>query len=125
VLAAFDARMGEVYWGAFVLAESSCMEAVVAECVAAPDRVSAPGGPAGEPWYGAGQGWEVSEAKLRGAAGVAVGGVDSGLYPRARDVAVLAAAKLASGYPGVPAAQALPVYLRDRVVQSGPVSGRP
>ena len=110
-LAAIDARMGEVYWGAF-RAVNECVQIVGDECVVAPADVPRL---AGHAWYGCGTGWaSYSDALSQRYAGAYRGVVDYSL-PHARDVADLALPRLIAG-DVISADQAIPVYLRDRVV---------
>ncbi len=114
VLAAFDARMNEVYWGAYRRSESGVVEPVTEETVCAPEHVPVP---SEGNWFGAGQGWESYRASLLRATASRLIGVDPNRYPHARDVATLGAAAVDRG-DVVAAEQALPVYLRDKVVGS-------
>ena len=116
VLAAFDARMGEVYWGAFEAGPEGVMAPVCAEAVSAPGVVEPPG--EGR-WHGVGSGWKSYGRELKGRFGDRLEGVDGDALCRAADLAVLAAAAFARG-EAVPPAQALPVYLRDRVTHARP-----
>lgn len=111
VLAAFDARMGEVYWGAFDAGTGDTMALVGEEVVCGPAAVPVP---AGEGWYGAGGGWDACGTALAAALGPRLAAVDGGRHPEARDVAVLAVAMAAAGAT-VAAEAALPVYLRNQV----------
>jgi len=111
VLAAFDARMGEVYWGAYRAEGSPLVVPVGQEVVCAPGAVTVP--PAGD-WFGAGRGWGAYRERLTEVAGERLAGVDPDRYPHAWDVATLGAAAAAEGGL-VGAEQALPVYLRDKV----------
>lgn len=110
VLAAFDARMGEVYW-APCEAQDGLMRLAGDEVVCAPAAVPPPG--AGR-WCGAGSGWGSYAADLTAAAGGRLGDCLPDAQCHAADVAVIAAARFAAG-EAVAAARALPVYLRDRV----------
>ncbi len=112
VLAAMDARMAEVYWGAY-RGVNGIVRLQGEECVCAPARVPLP---EGEGWFGGGDGWSAYGALLDERLGAHVGGRDAARYPRARDVATLAVHHYAE-HGGLPAEQALPVYLRDRVAQ--------
>ena len=111
VLAALDARMDEVYWGGYVRGPEGLVERVLDEEVAAPERVALPDA-AG--WCGAGAGWAAYGERLRARLEGRVDRVIEGLYCSAHDVALLGARGLARD-EAVPAEQALPVYLRDRV----------
>jgi len=111
VLAALDARMDEVYWGAYRRNAAGLMEPVGEECVSSPDTVSCP---PGNDWQGAGVGWMAYEAALSGRCAGQVTTWDSTGFPHASDVAMLGIAGYEAG-KGVNAEQALPVYLRDKV----------
>jgi tRNA threonylcarbamoyladenosine biosynthesis protein TsaB len=113
ILAALDARMGEVYWGAWALDEEGVMRAADEECVAAPDAVPLP---AGSGWAGAGTGWSRYEEVLTARVGDALAVCLGHALPAALDLLPTAAAAVAAG-EALPAEQALPVYLRDRVAE--------
>ncbi|WP_422132757.1 tRNA (adenosine(37)-N6)-threonylcarbamoyltransferase complex dimerization subunit type 1 TsaB [Endozoicomonas sp. ALD040] len=106
VLAAIDARMGEVYWGAFK-EENGLMQPVIEERVITPEKVVLPDGK--QNWLGMGTGWQFEDQL---AAKVVKCFPEA--YPRAADIAILAAADFSEGL-SVPAEQARPVYLRDKV----------
>jgi tRNA threonylcarbamoyladenosine biosynthesis protein TsaB len=109
VLAAIDARMGEVYWATFSADARGLMVPNGEEAVAAPARVTrnAPGAV-----QGAGSGWQTYGAILSQATGITEW--DGDRLPQARDVAELAVAAWARG-EAVPPEQAIPVYIRDDV----------
>lgn len=111
VVAAIDARMGEVYWGAFAADTDGTMRPVQGEQVAAPDAVEVPPGTG---WYGVGTGWAAHDAVLARRLGPALAADLGGTLPRAGDMLPLARAAWAAG-EAVTAAAAVPVYLRDRV----------
>jgi tRNA threonylcarbamoyladenosine biosynthesis protein TsaB len=106
--------MNEVYWAACKLNDEGCMQIVGTEQVIAPDRVSVPevGG-----WTGAGTGWSAYGEILRATIGADVlsGQMDDCL-PTAESIVRLAVAEYKAG-SHVPAAQAVPVYLRDNVAK--------
>jgi tRNA threonylcarbamoyladenosine biosynthesis protein TsaB len=107
-VACIDARMREVYYAALEKRAGRWHEVVPAQCVA--PRAAPP--PPGGDWVGVGNGFEVYREELRGKVSVSV--VRSTVHPTALSVAILAAPRLAAG-EGVDAAQAAPVYLRDKV----------
>lgn len=113
VLAAIDARMGEVYWGAFALGGDRVMAPVQEEQIARPEAVAWPDGGG---WHGAGTGWETHGAVLAGAAGARLAVNHGRALPDARDMLPLAHAAWQRG-EAVSAAEAVPVYLRDRVAE--------
>lgn len=110
VLVCMDARMREVYSGAFAARGDEVPEALTAERVLAPDdlRLPRPGD-----WFGAGHGFS-AHAGLAAQLGLSPGRVAADLLPAAADVARIAAVVVAAGR-AVPAEQALPVYLRNDV----------
>ncbi len=113
VLSALDARLGEVYWGAYACRGNGIMRGVLAECACLPSEVPLPGHGR---WFGVGNGWQVYGEPLRLRVGALISGVDPGRTPRAHDVALLGVDALSRG-EGVSAEEALPVYLRDQVVR--------
>jgi tRNA threonylcarbamoyladenosine biosynthesis protein TsaB len=113
VLAGFDARMHEVYWAACTRGEDGLATLRSPEQVCAPDAVPLPGD-AG--WVGVGSAWESYAEPLQRRLGDRVIAPEATAMVHAQDVARLARAAFAcSG--GVPAEQALPVYLRDQVAR--------
>ena len=111
VLAAFDARMGQVYWGAYQRNAQGLMEAVQAEAVMNPATVPFPDNAR---WVGVGPGWDVYATALTARVGAALARHLAGVLPRAAPLAVLAAAEYRAGRT-VAAEDAVPVYLRDEV----------
>ncbi len=116
VATAIDARMGEVYWGLYRRAGNGLVRLVGAERVCRPQTVALP--EEVEVCHGAGTGWaahgEILRRRLRGR----LVGQDPEALPHAAALLRLAASAWARG-EGVPAAQAQPVYLRDRVAHTG------
>ncbi len=113
VLAAFDARMGEVYWGVYEENGSGLMIARMDDLVSAPDAVPLPSGGG---WLGVGEGWGTYARVLAERMGECLAGSEPDRLARALDVATLASAAYARG-DSVTAALALPVYIRDKVAR--------
>jgi len=114
VLSAIDARMNEVYWGAFTLATNGCMQPVGDETVIAPELVSRPEG-AG--WTGAGTGWSAYGEALSSMVGTeALATVLDQCLPSATAILELALPDYEAGRY-VSASRAVPVYLRDNVAK--------
>lgn len=111
ILAAIDARMSEVYWAAYTVDREGLVVPQTEEAVAAPERVRLPDA---EPWIGAGTGWGAQREAL--AVGCAVRECYPEQLPRALDCLPLAARMHARGEM-LPAEEALPIYLRDRVTR--------
>lgn len=111
VLAAIDARMGEVYWGAYVQDQAGQIVLQGEECVVAPAQAPIPA--QGE-WVAAGTGWGSYAEILKPALGErCIASLDE-CFPSAEAVARLAVPVYENG-GAVTAAQAIPVYLRDNV----------
>lgn len=108
IAAALDARMGEVYWGAYIV-NGDDAEVVGEERLCAPAAVTAPPGD----WFGVGNGWIAHAATL--SRRLAVSAWQGERYPRAGAIARLGAGLCRRGH-GVTAERALPVYLRNEVV---------
>ncbi len=111
IAVAIDARMSEVYWGAY-LAGSAEPTLVGIECVCAPDQVPALEGD----WKTAGTGWQVWPDQLLAASGVQVTN-DTDPFPHALDILSIGGEMIKQGR-GVAAESALPVYLRDNVART-------
>ena len=106
VAAAIDARMDEVYWGLYGL-QDGVMQLLDDERVCAPEAVSLPAGVGSV--AGAGTGWQYAER-------LAVTATQSWpqMLPDASDLITLALPRWQAGEV-VDAADAQPVYLRDKV----------
>jgi tRNA threonylcarbamoyladenosine biosynthesis protein TsaB len=115
VVACIDARMREVYYAALEKRAGRWHEIVAPQCVA---PQSAPK-PPGDGWVGVGSGFDAYRQELAGKVSI----VRSMVHPTAMSVAQLAAPRLAAG-EGVDAAQAAPVYLRDKVALTQAELGR-
>lgn len=113
VHAAFDARMGEVYWGSYQRDADGDWQLLGEECVARPENIGAAAGIAvAEGWCGAGSGWA-----YRSALEQQVGPVlqcDEKLLPHALDLLPLAQRAWEHGQT-ISAEQVVPVYLRNDV----------
>jgi tRNA threonylcarbamoyladenosine biosynthesis protein TsaB len=110
VIAALDARMGELYLAAYEKRDGAWMT-VVEPCLCKPEDAPMV---SGEDWYGAGSGFAAHGAALGERYAGRLQGTDGSAIPQAAAIAVLGAARFALGR-GVDAAEALPLYLRDKV----------
>lgn len=111
VAVAFDARMGEVYWGCFA-AQGGKLMALAPERVCAPGELVLPD-VAGVRWIGAGSGWQLMEqmpADVRDR----MQSLQPKVLPHAREVVLLALESFRCG-DTINALDARPVYLRDEV----------
>lgn len=110
VIACLDARMGEIYHAAYRRERQTWTE------IAAPGVGPAQSAPLveGGGWIGCGSGFTVYRDALAKRYEGHLAGVAADLHPHARSIARLAAPILAAG-GGLPAEQAAPVYVRDKV----------
>ena len=111
ILAALDARMKEVYWGAYRFDSNGHVTLVGEECVCAPDVAPLP---AGGSWFGAGSGWKTYGDILSAHCGLPETACLPDWLPHAADMVQLAADLYQAGEV-IPPEQAAPVYLRDNV----------
>ncbi len=110
VIAALDARMGEVYHAAY----ERRGETWVTVCEPSLCLPQAAPQVAGSGWFGAGSGFAAHGTALGERYAGQLAGSDALAVPQASAIAVLAASRFAAGQ-GVDAAQAMPLYLRDKV----------
>ncbi len=113
VLAALDARMNQVYWGAYERDGGNQPRLIGREVVAAAQDLPIP---SAAHWWGAGSGWDIYSEQILARLHDTVGGWTPSCYPHARAVAVLGAAGFAAG-EAVAAEHAIPVYVRDDVAR--------
>ena len=111
ILAAIDARMGEVYAGAFTR-NGDQLIAISTETVCAPDAVKLPDGEGG--WHGVGTGFAAADGLLQRRLHPQLASVDASALPHAADVARLAVAAYARGEAVAPE-RVEPAYLRNNV----------
>jgi tRNA threonylcarbamoyladenosine biosynthesis protein TsaB len=110
VIAALDARMGELYLAAYEKRNGEWVT-VIEPCLCKPG--DAPQVPRND-WHGAGSGYAVNDGALLQHYGKQLVGMDAQAVPQAGAVAQIAAIEFAKGN-AVDAALALPLYLRDKV----------
>ena len=127
VIAALDARMGEIYHAAYekhgahwvAVSEPRLCTPYDAPKVGnllfakANAELTPPELP-GQGWFGAGSGFAAHGMRLVERYGEQLSEMDGAAVPQAAAIAALGAARLAQGL-GVDAAHALPLYLRDKV----------
>ncbi len=110
VIAALDARMGEIYCAAYEKQEEgwkTVCEPVLCKPEDAPFVI-------GGGWFGAGSGFAAFREILQKRYAGQLVGMDVDAVPRAEHIAALGALQFAGGL-GLDAAQAQPFYLRDKV----------
>ncbi|SCX10373.1 tRNA threonylcarbamoyladenosine biosynthesis protein TsaB [Nitrosomonas eutropha] len=110
VLAALDARMGELYFAAYEKREIGWFP-VHAPLLCRPE--TAPG-VIGDGWTGCGSGFDLYQSVLSNVYSENLQQIIPDCYPHAREIVQLAAIKFANG-EGRAAEEALPVYIRNKV----------
>lgn len=112
VLAAIDARMGEVYFQSFERDADGLARASSDAVVAAPDAV--PFLPQSGPWLAVGSAWTTYRVELSARLACEISAIDGAALPQAADAFALAVPIFQRGE--AQAADALqPIYLRNRV----------
>lgn len=116
ILAVIDARMGEVYAGAFRRGADGLVEAIGEESVGQASALTLPRQvhASGRQWCVVGTGWDAYRDALAARLPAAPFFADGARFPQAGAVARLTVPQFAAGR-GVAPEQALPVYLRDKV----------
>lgn len=110
VIAALDARMAEVYHAAYERRNGK-WHTVCEPSLCLPQDIPPV---EGSDWFGSGSGFLAHGEQLRAHYAKNLAGVDEQSVPQAAAIAQLAAPLFAGGR-GMDAAQALPLYLRDKV----------
>ncbi len=110
IVAAIDARMGEVYLGAFAR-DGDGLVALNDEVVVRPDAAMIP---EGDHWHGVGTGFAAVDGVLQMRLQGRLASVDATALPHAADIARLGAAMLARGEAIAPE-RIEPAYLRNNV----------
>lgn len=111
VAAAIDARMNEVYFGAYRRNAKGLAEPALPEQVCKAERVPALQDGS---WTGAGTGWAAYESDLRKACHAPFSRIDPAALPHAEDALHLALPEFAAGQ-AISSDALAPVYLRDNV----------
>lgn len=109
VAVAIDARMGEVYWGAYRIAVAGVVSCEAAERVCLPSAVDK----LDNSWISAGTGWQTYGRELAAATQLTADAA-ADPFPHALDILAIGGRCLLEG-GGVSPENALPVYLRDNV----------
>jgi tRNA threonylcarbamoyladenosine biosynthesis protein TsaB len=110
VIAALDARMGEIYFAAYEKRDGRWLT-VIEPCLCKAELAPTV---AGEHWFGVGSGFAVNDAALAARFGKQLSGMNVQAVPQAGAIARIAAVEFAQDN-AVDAALALPLYLRDKV----------
>lgn len=108
VLAAFDARKGELYWAAYVRDAAGLPVLQGEEQVIAPAQAPIPDT---QSWFGLGSGWQAHGSLLATRLGSRLEGMDANALPQASDLLRLALPRFLAGQV-VDVEDAAPVYIR-------------
>ena len=118
VLVCIDARMSEVYWCCYRATPPQGLQALGEERVSAPAAVILSRRDDSARWLGAGTGFG-AYPEIASRLGIEASRVAAQLLPRAQEIARIAQREVAAGRTVDPA-DAIPVYLRDKVVGTVP-----
>lgn len=120
VLVGWDARLGEVYWGAYCFnSATQLMEPVIQDGLYAPDKVVLPllgGDSSYQPscWRAVGSAWSAYEEALMARSAISPDCVHSADYPQAQDALTIGISAFQEG-AFISPAEARPCYLRNNV----------
>jgi len=112
ILVAQDARMGQIYWGAYRRDEGNLVELDGEELVCFPAEVPIP---ADSKWTGIGSGWEVYRDDLANRLGSKLIDWIPSQRPKAADLTALASRSYKAGN-WISAEHSVPDYIRNQVV---------
>ena len=112
VVAAIDARMGEIYYATYLQNNYGVVKLIGNENISLPENLTLPDI---DTCYGVGSGWKTYHERLSLLLGNQVSGFDGQRYPCAADAIILAVEEFNQGNH-VPAERVSPVYLRNKVV---------
>jgi tRNA threonylcarbamoyladenosine biosynthesis protein TsaB len=120
IVAAIDARMGEVYLGGFVRDADGLVSPSADEIIVPPALAPLPAGPS----HGVGTGFGAEKGALVQRLGGLLTGFDAGALPHAADLARLALRDFHQGR-AIAADRLEPAYLRDKVALTLAEQGKP
>jgi tRNA threonylcarbamoyladenosine biosynthesis protein TsaB len=107
LLVAMDARISEIYFGAYAVNARGLVELMGEESISAPDKIIFP---AGDNWYGVGNAWEVYHIAYQPSR------IDASRLPMASAIATLAKEKF-QNKEWTALEDAIPAYLRNNVAE--------
>ncbi len=114
IVAAFDARMGEIYWGAYHLNANLHLQAILGDRLSSPLTLMAElKFPCASPYLLVGNAWQVYRNELEDLLNLGMK-IDTEIYPTAKAIIPLATLAYQQGL-AIKAIDAQPVYLRNNV----------
>ena len=124
ILSAIDARMNEVYWGQYRIAEQGLVELIGEESLRAPSQICIEGlpqelTPDSADYYGVGSAWGSYRTELEQCLGTQLSKLrcDERVLPKAHSLCSLAMDKWRRQEGIVAAESALPTYMRNKVAE--------
>jgi len=114
VIAALDARMGEIYCAAYERSGEKLSDGWITVCEPCLCKPEDAPSVQGNDWFGSGSGFAAFSDALQARYAGQLIGVDAAAVPQAAAIAALGAAQFAGGF-AVDASLAQPFYLRDKV----------
>lgn len=118
VIAAWDARMNAIYWGAYRM-EGGIMRPIQSDCLNKPEEFSRTiiGLTENAQWAGVGNGWEVYESTLSAKIREQLTSIDVHVYPHARSALEIAKERFEKK-EWLDPLKAEPVYIRNQVTRN-------
>ena len=111
IISAIDARMGEIYWCVYETDAAGLVHAVTEEKVSRPEELQLT---SRQRYFGVGSGWATYQSVLQDQVGDQLVGMHGEMFPDAANIISLARREMQLGKL-VSAAEALPVYIRNKV----------
>lgn len=111
IIAALDARMGEIYHAAYQRLAQHCWQAISPPMLCHPQQAPSV---VGDEWHGCGSGFDAYTQELSIIYTKNIHQIHFGHHPHAREIAQLAIPKFTDGTDTEPA-NAVPVYIRNKV----------
>lgn len=108
----WDARMNEIYWGAYCLDENQIMQPVQEDQLSPPQSISFSF--EGHPWIGVGNAWKVYENQFQ-SLDKNLDVLPHKLYPSAKGIAKIAASQYHDPHYLLSPLKVEPTYLRNKV----------
>lgn len=118
VACAIDARMSEVYWGCYEINDTMIPRLIGEEAVLPPQKIALPDvSTTSDRWVGAGTGWASYQETMEPAVVQRLQSIQPECLPDANAIATIAVSMYENG-ESVSAAEAIPVYLRNKVAKT-------
>lgn len=113
-LVGWDARMNEVYWGAYELGEHQLMVPVQEDHLSAPENLTFTSELS---WFAVGNAWEIYKNQFKSLEMPKLTVVSQEIYPTAEAIAKIAIQAFQESHPVLSPLEVEPTYLRNKVAR--------